>query len=128
VLLRMKRWDEAVPPLTKSCQEDPQQWTCALLAKALINSGRGKDASGVATRATTIRETNGSLYALAAFRALAGDKPAALDLLRRALDRGGFTTAPDIDDLAADSDFASLHADPGFQAILAEARKRLPGN
>ncbi|HYV84351.1 MAG TPA: protein kinase [Patescibacteria group bacterium] len=128
VLLNMKRWDEAIPPLAKSCQETPDQWICAMLSKALLHSGRGEEASEVAKRAKALRETNSSLYALAAYSALAGDRTAALDLLRRSFDQGGFTAPRDIDGLAADPDFASLSADPAFQAVLSEARKRLPRN
>jgi hypothetical protein len=72
-----------------------------------------------------MRETSDSLYVLAWYWALAGNKTTTLDHLRRCLDRGGLSASPDIDRLAADPEFASMYADPGFQGLLAEARRRV---
>ena len=61
----------------------------------------------------------GIYYNLACVAALGGERDRAIDLLREAVDRG--YGGPQI---AEDSDLASLHGDPDFEAIVAEIKRR----
>ncbi|UCF04190.1 MAG: serine/threonine protein kinase [bacterium] len=61
-----------------------------------------------------------SYYNLACISAIQGDRAAALDYLRAAMERGFANPY-----IFEDSDFSSLHGDAEFEAILDEMRRRL---
>jgi tetratricopeptide (TPR) repeat protein len=67
-------------------------------------------------------QTAGTKYNLACNLALSGHREEALAVLRDALDHG--LRRRDALGLAQDSDLQSLHADPRFAALVAEAKKR----
>ncbi|MBK9968286.1 MAG: tetratricopeptide repeat protein [Holophagales bacterium] len=72
----------------------------------------------VAAAETGVREGT-SLYNAACARALAGQKPEALDLLQRALDSG----FDDPDQLREDDDLDSLRAEPRFRQLVTDAEE-----
>ena len=61
-----------------------------------------------------------SMYHLARYYALAGDRVEALRLLRRSVELGSYRDEV----IANDPDLASLHGDPEFETIVAEVKKR----
>jgi eukaryotic-like serine/threonine-protein kinase len=63
----------------------------------------------------------GSAYALASVLTLEGKRDQAIAQLQYVAPR---QSAAEIEDLAKDSDFAQLHKDPRFDALLAEARAK----
>jgi tetratricopeptide (TPR) repeat protein len=62
----------------------------------------------------------GALYDFACGAAIAGHTDEALDLLRQSLDAG----FADFDNMQGDRDLSSLHGNPRFEALLAEAKNR----
>jgi len=63
-------------------------------------------------------DTLATIYNLGVLAALRGQKSEAIEQLRHAVDLG----LPDIDAMAKDPQLKSLHGDPGFDALLAEAK------
>jgi eukaryotic-like serine/threonine-protein kinase len=66
-----------------------------------------------------------STYTLGAWAALRGDREKALGLLREAIDHG--LDAATIQGMEKDADLKSLHGDPRFAAIVADARQHVAG-
>jgi eukaryotic-like serine/threonine-protein kinase len=61
-------------------------------------------------------------YNLGCLNALRGDRPAALDWLRKSVE-AGFSDAAG---MSTDNDLASLRSDPGFERLLAAMRSKAP--
>ena len=68
-------------------------------------------------------KTARSTYVLGAWAAAREDREKALGLLREAIDHG--LDAATIQDMEKDADLKSLHGDPRFASIVADARKRV---
>jgi len=106
----------------------------SILSKILQQSGRSTEAE------TLLRETKEhqshvygidnpktalSTYTLATWAALRGDREKALGLLRQAIDHG--LEPATIQGMEKDPDLKSLHGDPRFTAIVADASQRVAG-
>lgn len=119
VLARLERPDEAIFHLDRGCELSRRQDACANRAVALYHSGRGEAAKAAAAQAELLAESPWGLYNLACYRALAGQRTAAIDSLQRALELGFsdflISTDPDLD---------SLRGVDAFESIVAEATRR----
>ena len=103
-----------------------------ILSKILQQSGRSTEAEtllhetkehqshvyGIDNPKTAI-----STYTLGAWAALRGDHEKGLGLLREAIDHG--LDAATIQDMEKDADLKSLHGDPRFTALVADARQHV---
>jgi len=105
-------------------------WSTTSLALTLAAERRYNEAEALHRQVHKIRsrvlgrrhpDTLASVYNLGCTAALRGDRAGALGYLREAVDQG--FSKPWV--MEADSDLASLHGDPEFEAILAAARKNL---
>jgi hypothetical protein len=65
--------------------------------------------------------TASTVYCLGGIEARKGNRPMALSLLRQALDTG--LNPSDALEMENDPDFRSLHSDPRFIAMVADAKK-----
>ena len=124
VLYRLGRYEEALSAFADACGKDRIQQRCGDYAVALLRAGHVKEAEAAAADAIALPETDWGAFAMARFQVVAGNRKAALHLLRRYLDLG----PADPNEITTEPDFASLHGDPGFEAILAEARRRYPND
>jgi Flp pilus assembly protein TadD len=68
-------------------------------------------------------QTAEATYNLGMMAALRGDHPEALSLLRQALDHG--LKPADALDMENDPRLKSLHGDPGFDALVADAKQHV---
>jgi adenylate cyclase len=103
--------------LLRQCEMEPDNLRAHYLAGgALLQAGRKEEGRRLTQRALAMAPDDFSaLYNAACFHALAGEPEPALDLLERALAKGG--GFPDW--LRHDTDFDSLRSHPRFQALLA---------
>jgi non-specific serine/threonine protein kinase/serine/threonine-protein kinase len=102
------------------------------LANSLGDGGRFSEAEKLLQRAREVQlsslgrdhaDTAETTYTLACIEARMGHRTEALSLLREAVDHG---LPPRTDlSLATDTDLNSLHADPGFAALVAHAEERV---
>jgi len=122
-LADLGRHEESLPYASKACELSRQQGECASLAIVFVRLNRRSDAKAAAERAAGLTPSSYGAYNLACYHALVGEKREALASLRRALDLGFADVA-----IEKDPDFAALRGDPRFEAIVAEARKRLKEN
>jgi serine/threonine-protein kinase len=114
------RVEEALASHETACELGNVQLACAIHAIALLKAGRAGDARAAAKRAGGLTSDALGTYNLACYYALAGQRARALDFLRDALALGPVVgTSP-----SQDPDLATLHDDPDFIAILAEAGRR----
>jgi len=107
----------AAKGLLHQCELEPDNLRAHYLAGgALLQAGRKEEGRRLSYLALSMApEDFSALYNAACFHALAGEPEPALDLLERALAKGG--GFPDW--LRHDTDFDSLRAHPRFQALLA---------
>ncbi|MBI5509282.1 MAG: serine/threonine protein kinase [Deltaproteobacteria bacterium] len=120
-LSRLGRWNEAEEAFAAACELGDAQAPCALLALALFRTGNKTRAQEVAQRAAKLTEEPTGAYNLACYHALAGDREAALRLLRRA-NALGF-----VDPSAGqDPDLENLRAIPEFAAVLRQIEGKTP--
>jgi len=107
----------AATGLLRQCELEPDNLRAHYLAGgALLQAGRKEEGRRLSYLALSMApEDFSALYNAACFHALAGEPEPALDLLERALAKGG--GFPDW--LRHDTDFDSLRAHPRFQALLA---------
>jgi eukaryotic-like serine/threonine-protein kinase len=103
--------------------------TLSTLAVDLSHEGRFGEAEKLFRQALQLAEKSNqpvvlsnAWYNFACGAAVAGRHGKALRYLRKAIEHG--LTNPDA--IAADPDLKSLHADPGFDALVAEARQKTP--
>ncbi len=107
-------WSEAVDLYEKSCALTTTQDPCAHYAYALYQVDRREEALKAARLASEREDEDWSTYHLACFYALAGDRDAAIDHLRRSLALGYWDGM-----ILADPDLDALRGDPEFEALLA---------
>ena len=107
----------AASGLYHQCELEPDNLRAHYLAGgALLQAGRKEDGRQMTLKALAMApEDFSALYNAACFHALAGEPELALDLLERALAKGG--GFPDW--LRHDTDFDSLRTQPRFEALLA---------
>jgi Flp pilus assembly protein TadD/TolB-like protein len=114
VLIRGGKFDEAPPPIDRACQLSETQEPCANLAVALQRAGREAEARRAGEYAGSLPGSRWGFYNLACYQALAGEKAAAIDSLRRSIELGYadnlITTDPDLDSLRDDAEFVSIEA------------------
>lgn len=100
------------------------------LAVTLMKMGKYKEAETMLRSALEIQrrvlgpdhpDTASSMYSLAAIEAREGQRAEAISLLRDALQHG--LAASQSKGIATDPDLNSLHGDPGFEALVADANK-----
>jgi len=120
VYSRAGKFGEAVEALGRACELSQAQEACANLAVTLLNMGRDSDARDSADYAAKLVETAWGSYNLACYRAIAGEREAALDGLGRALDLG-FADAL----ITTDSDLDSLRGDAAFEKLVDGVQERL---
>lgn len=120
VYSRADRVDEAVLSFDRACKLGERQEACANHAVTLQRSGREEEARAAAAHAESLAASRWGHYNLACYRALAGDRTAAIDGLRRALELG-FADAL----ITMDPDLATLRGDPEFEAIVEAVGERI---
>jgi tetratricopeptide (TPR) repeat protein len=120
VYSRAGRLGEAVASLGRACELSQAQEACANVAVSLKHMGRDSDARDAADYAETLVGTAWGSYNLACYRALAGDRAAAIDRLGRALGLG-FADAL----ITRDSDLDSLRGDAEFERLVTGVEERL---
>lgn len=120
ILSDLGRVEEAIGPLERAFALAPGQVNGALYATGLRRAGRIPEAREIATRAAAMSEDSRGVYNLACFWAVDGDPERALRMLRRALDLGYASVR-----LYDDPDFASLHDDPRFKAMVREIEEKV---
>jgi len=120
VYSRADRLDEAVVSFDRACKLGEWQEACANHAVTLQRSGRDAEARAAATHAESLAASRWGYYNLACYRALAGDRPAAIRGLRRSLELG-FADAM----ITTDTDLESLRGDPEFETVLAAVGERI---
>ena len=113
------RHEEALIHQGKACDLSRAQNACGAFAIALFKTGQPAKGRAAAEAAATLTDSIYGCYNLACYWALAGDRGEALRFLRRSLGLG-------LSDMVVsrDADLASLHGDPGFEAIAAEVGRR----
>ncbi len=116
-----QEWEELVAYEAEHCDSEATQKTCGFYALALQKTGQDQGARETAVRAATLPESCFGNHYLARYWALAGDRNGAVSFLHRYLDLGCRRDS----EIFANPDLASLHADPVFEAIVAEVEKRL---
>ena len=135
VYVSLGHYDDAEPLLrnTLAAQrrvlpEDDPSLAITLFGLAELHVARGEPAKAepVFKRAISLVKRLGEAnphipYYHARYNALVGDRDAAIQFLRRAVD-GGFLN-PDV--IMRDRAFTSLHDNPEFEAIVAEVKKRI---
>jgi tetratricopeptide (TPR) repeat protein len=121
-LAALERWSEASRAYGAACQRASRQSVCAAYAIALLRAGQPDEARTAVEMAAGLEATSGGAYDLACYYALAGDRLAAIERLRRAVDLGYAS-----DWISRDPDLAALHGNPEFEAIVAEVKKRIEG-
>jgi len=119
LLGQLGRDQEALPTLEIACELGNAQSACAMYAISLFKAERAADARKAAQQAAELTSDSLGAYNLACYFALSGQRKRALALLSDALELGPVGTAPN-----QDPDLATLHGDPEFIAILAEAERR----
>jgi len=120
ILAEMGRTEAALGPSARACELSHSQPLCAGYAITLQRTGHVQQAAEAYRSAAALTEDSDGMYNLACYMALTGNRPEAIRLLRRAVDLG------DVDSyIGHDPDLASLHGDPGFDALVAEVAGRL---
>ena len=120
ILAEMGRTEAALGPSARACELSHSQPLCAGYAITLQRTGHVQQAADAYRSAAALTEDSDGMYNLACYMALTGNRPEAIRLLRRAVDLG------DVDSyIGHDPDLASLHGDPGFDALVAEVAGRL---
>jgi tetratricopeptide (TPR) repeat protein/predicted Ser/Thr protein kinase len=119
VLGRIGRWGEASVHYAQAFEAVRSQSACAAYAVALLHVGEKSKAQERAAEAASMPEDEFGPYAMAQYRALHGETEAAIRLLQRSLER-----TPPWFDFGLEPEFDSIRDDPGFVAILAEAKKQ----
>jgi Flp pilus assembly protein TadD/TolB-like protein len=120
VYSRADRLDEAVLSFDRACTLGERQEACANHAVTLQRAGREAEARAAATNAESLSASRWGHYNLACYRALAGDRAAAIRDLRRSLELG-FADAL----ITTDSDLESLRGDPEFEAVVDAVEERI---
>jgi tetratricopeptide (TPR) repeat protein len=120
VYSRAGRYDEAAEALGRACELSQAQEACANFAVSLRQMGNHPDARVAADRAAELVETAWGNYNLACYRALAGERAAAIDTLGRAFELGYADSL-----ITTDPDLESLRGDPEFEKIVTEVEERL---
>jgi len=118
--------EQSIATLEGPCETHKDQVICALYAASLQRAGRETEALAAAEGASRLTDRRLGNVHLARYWLLAGNRDQALRRLRRCVEPGvpsAYVTqlyfAED------DPDFAPLRGDPEFQAIVAEATKRI---
>jgi tetratricopeptide (TPR) repeat protein len=120
VYSRAGRLDEAVHSLDRACKLGERQEACANLAVTLQRSGREPEARAAAAHAESLSASRWGYYNLACYRALAGDRAAAIGDLRRSLELGYADAL-----ITTDPDLASLRGDAEFEPIVEAVEERI---
>jgi len=117
---RAERFDDAVRSVDRACQISEHQEACANLAVVLHGAGRKAEARAAAEHAETLTANRWGFYNLACYHAREGERPLALDALRRAIDLGFADLL-----ISTDPDLEGLRDDPSFAEIEATVEERL---
>jgi tetratricopeptide (TPR) repeat protein len=120
VLTRAGKPVEATIPIDRACQLSESKEACANLACTLQRSGREAEAAATAEYVASLPGSRWGFYNIACYQAMAGQKRAALDSLRRSIELGFADTL-----IKTDPDLDILRQDPAFRAIEAEVEERI---
>jgi tetratricopeptide (TPR) repeat protein len=120
VLAHFGRWDEASVYSGLACEMARRQRPCAQHALILAHLDRTDEASAAARMAASMSDVSLGVYDVARAFALMGDHQESLSLLKRALD-AGYQSA----EIITEPDFATLHDNPEFEAIVGEVKQRV---
>jgi len=110
--------EASLPLLERCCEETVER--CSMYALSLELDGQSREAELQARKSAGSDQGVNSLYYLAAYHAVAGHRDKAIGILRLLVERGYVDCW-----LWMDPWLESLHGDPGFEAIVAEIRKRI---
>ena len=110
---------QALAGLVRQCEMEPENPRLHYMAAGQLQRlGRGEEGRVYAEKALSLRDDFATLYNVACFYSLGGDHERALDLLERAVHRGGGY----VDWIRNDDDLASLRELPRFKKLLGEVR------
>ena len=124
VLEKSGDWEEAVGLHRTACRITPTQDTCGHYARALVHTGKPKQAREAVEKAVSLPEDDLGAYQLALYWALAGDWDRALRQLRRYMEIDGNPNYGDLQ-IVDEPDLDSLRGETEFQEIVDEVRRRV---